>query len=275
MPSDGSIMREATPRSLGAILLILVVLGYASVLILAPLFAIVQGAFARGLEPIIQTFSTPDVQHALQVTFTLALGAVAINAVAGLITAWVLVRHRFRGKKLFDTLVDIPFVFSPVIAGYALIVLFGRNGWLAPPIIPIVFALPGVLLAKTFVSLPFVTRELQPVLEAMTPEQEEAAYTIGASRWTTFWQVILPELWTALLYGIVLTFARAVGEFGAVAVVGGSIEGLTETATSFVFRGMNDRNNIGAFSVSLLLGLISISVLFILNRLKRRVLRQG
>src|SRR5690606_24735675 len=219
----------------------------------------------------IDTFTDPNVIHAFEVTFVLALAATAINAVLGLVTAWVLVRQKFRGRALADALVDIPFVFSPVIAGYAMIVLFGRDGWLAPPIFPIVFALPGILLAKTFVSLPFVTREVQPVLDSLTPEPEEAAYTIGASRWTTFRRVILPEIWTALLYGIVLTFARAVGEFGAVSVVGGNIEGYTETATSFVFRAMNDRNNVGAYGVSVLLGVFSVLILIIMNLLRRRM----
>lgn len=264
-------MRDAPVRSPIAALLVFIVLAYAAILLIAPLYTIVQGAFARGITPIVEMLQDSSVQHALQVTFVLSLGAVLINTVTGVIVAWVLVRHRFPAKKLFDTLIDIPFVFSPVIAGYTLIVLFGRNGWLAPPLIPIVFALPGILLAKTFVSLPFVTREVQPVLDALTPEQEEAAYTIGASRWTTFWRIVLPEILTALLYGVTLTFARAVGEFGAVAVVGGAIEGLTETATSYVFRALNDRNNVGAYSMSVLLGLISIVILVIMSLLKRRL----
>jgi sulfate transport system permease protein len=268
-------MREITPRSLGAILLILLVLGYAAVLFIVPMISIVYGALADGIEPVLETFRDPTVIHAFQLTFVLSIGAVAINALLGLTTAWVLVRQRFRGRKLFDALVDIPFVFSPVIAGYAMIVLFGREGWLSPPIFPIVFALPGILLAKTFVSLPFVTREVQPVLGALTPEPEEAAYTLGAGRWATFRRVILPEIWTALLYGIVLTFARAVGEFGAVAVVGGSIEGYTETATSFVFRAINDRNDSGAYAVSVVLGLVSVFILVIMSLLRRRIRHGG
>lgn len=264
-------MREITPRAWGAWLLVFVVLAYAGILFIAPMVAIVQGAFADGIEPLLETFRDPEVIHAFQITLVLSIGAVLINALLGLTTAWVLVRHRFRGRKLFDALVDIPFVFSPVIAGYAMIVLFGREGWLAPPIFPIVFALPGILLAKTFVSLPFITREVQPVLDTLSPEPEEAAYTIGASRWMTFRRVILPEIWTALLYGIVLTFARAVGEFGAVSVVGGNIEGYTETATSFVFRALNDRNNVGAYGVSVLLGLVSVLILIIMNLLRRRM----
>lgn len=267
-------MREISPRSPLAIVLIAVVLGYAGILILAPIIAIVAGAFKDGITPVFESLSAPDVRHAFEITFSLSFIAVLINAFAGLITAWVLTRQRFRGRKFLDSLVDIPFVFSPVIAGYVMIVLFGRDGWLAPPLIPIVFALPGILLAKTFVSLPFVTRELQPVLGALSPEQEEAAYTLGASRWTAFRRIVLPEIWLALLYGVVLTFARAVGEFGAVAVVSGSIEGLTETATSYVFRALNDRSNVGAYSVSVVLGLVSIIILVLMSFFRRRVVRR-
>jgi sulfate transport system permease protein len=265
-------MREINPRSPAALFLLAVVVIYAALLVGAPLVSIVQSAFSAGLQPIIETLRTPSVIHAFAVSIPLSLGAVVINTIAGLITAWVLVRHRFRGKQLFDLMVDIPFVFSPVIAGYALIVLFGRGGWLAPTIIPIAFALPGILLAKTFVSLPFVTREVQPVLTAVTPEQEEAAYITGANRWVTFWRVIMPEIWPGVLYGVVLTFARAIGEFGAVAVVGGNIEGRTETATSFIFRALNDRNDTGAYSVSIVLCGISLIVLLLMSLLKRRIL---
>ena len=263
-------MREISPRTPVALLLIIIVVMYAAVLFIAPIISIVASAFEDGLEPILETFADPTVQHAFLLTFVLATGAVFINLIFGLILAWVLARQRFTGRKLLDSLVDIPFVFSPVIAGYAMIVLFGREGWLAPPIIPIVFALPGILLAKTFVSLPFITRELQPVLGTLSKEPEEAAYTLGASRWRTFRSIILPEIWTALLYGIVLTFARAIGEFGAVAVVSGSIEGYTETATSFVFRALNDRNNAGAYSVSVVLGIVSVAILLVMSRLRRR-----
>lgn len=264
-------MREIAPRSPASLLLLFIVLVYTAALVGAPIAAIVQSAFAQGLIPVIDALKSPEARHAFQVSFLLALGAVAINGVAGLITAWVLVRHRFAGRRLLDLLVDIPFVFSPVIAGYTMIVLFGRTGWLAPTIIPVVFALPGILLAKTFVSLPFVTREIQPALAAVNREPEEAAYTLGASRWTTFWRVILPEIWPGVLYGIVLTFARAVGEFGAVAVVGGNIEGRTETATSYIFRALNDRSDIGAYSMSVALGIVSIFILVLMSFLKRRL----
>ncbi len=265
-------MREVIPRTPAQLLVLAVVLLYAAVLLLAPILAILSQAFSQGIAPIFETLSEPNVVHALEITFTLALAAVIINTLMGIMTAWVLVRQQFRGRRLLNLLVDIPFVFSPVIAGYAMIVLFGRDGWLAPTAFPIVFALPGILLAKTFVSLPFVTREVSPVLASLDREPEEAAYVIGASRWTTFRRIVFPTIWPGVLYGIVLTLARALGEFGAVAVVGGGIEGRTETATMFVFRALDDRNEIGAYSMSLLLGLIAVVVLLVMSRLRRGLL---
>jgi sulfate transport system permease protein len=262
-------MREVRPSTPVQWLLLGAALLYALVLVIAPIAAIVQKAVAGGIAPIFQTLGDPNVLHALQLTVFLSLGAVVINTLSGLTTAWVLVRQRFRGRWLLNLLVDIPFVFSPVIAGYAMIVLFGRDGWLSPPIIPIVFALPGILLAKTFVSLPFVTREVGPVLAALDREPEYAAYVMGASPWMTFRRIVLPNIWPGILYGIVLTLARALGEFGAVAVVGGGIEGRTETATMYVFRALNDRNEAGAYSMALLLGLIAVLVLLLMRLLRR------
>jgi sulfate transport system permease protein len=267
-------MNEIRPRTLGQYLLVGGVLFYAAVLLLAPILAIISQAFSQGVGVIAENLTEPNVVHALEITFALSLGAVVINTFMGVMTAWILVRQRFRGRRIVNVLVDIPFVFSPVIAGYTLIVLFGRNGWLAPTAFPIVFALPGILFAKTFVSLPFVAREVGPVLAALDREPEDAAYTIGASRWTTFWRIVFPNIWPGILYGIVLTLARALGEFGAVAVVGGGIEGRTETATMFVFRALNDRNDIGAYSMSLLLGLVAVVVLFVMRRLRRSTVRE-
>lgn len=259
-------MREVWPTSPFALLLIVMVFAYAGLLVIAPIYAIVDRTFEGGLEPVKTALEDPDAQHALQLSFRLSLGATLINTIFGVILAWVLVRHDFWGKRVVDALVDIPFVFSPVIFGYAMIILFGRTGWIESPF-AIVFALPGMLIAKTFVTLPFVARETSPVLAAMSHQQEEAAYTLGASRWRVFWQIIMPIIWTGVLYGIVLTFARAVGEFGAVAVISGNIEGKTETATTFVYRALSDRNRIGAYSVSLLLGAMAIGILAVMAAL--------
>ncbi|MBX3080049.1 MAG: sulfate ABC transporter permease subunit [Anaerolineae bacterium] len=266
-------MREITPRSPVGIALIVIMLGYAGLLLISPLVAILQGAFAKGITPFLNALTQPDVIHAFQVTFSLTFGAVVINTVFGLIVAWVLVRHRFPGKRIVDALVDAPFVFSPVIAGYVLIVLFGRGGWFEPQHFQIVFAWPAMLLGTVFVSLPFVIREVQPVLASLALEQEEAAYTLGSSPWTTFRRIVLPQIWRGLLYGIVLTIARALGEFGAVAVAGGAIERLTESATVFVFRASLDRNPIGAYSVSIVLCLLSVGILTVMSLLRRRAAR--
>ncbi|MCA0458108.1 MAG: sulfate ABC transporter permease subunit [Chloroflexi bacterium] len=267
-------MREIRPHKPLHFLILGIALVYVAVLLLAPIVSIIQRALENGFEPVITSLSEPNVIHALQVTFLMTLGAVLLNTVFGIIIAWVLTRQRFRGRRILNILVDIPFVFSPVIAGYTLIVLFGRSGWLTPTTIPIVFALPGVMLAKTFVSLPFVTREVGPVLATLDTEPEQAAYTMGASQWTTFRRIVLPNIWPGIMYGVVLTLARALGEFGAVSVVGGGIEGKTETATMFVFRALNDRNDIGAYSMSLLLGVTAIIVLIVMRLLRRSVVRE-
>jgi len=267
-------MREIRPRTPSQWLLVAAALLYAAVLLLAPIVAIVQKALEAGVGAMLDALSEPVVLHALQITFFITLGAVAINTVMGIVIAWVLTRQRFPGKRLLNLLVDIPFVFSPVIAGYTLIVLFGRTGWFAPTLFPVVFSVPGVLIATTFVSLPFVAREVGPVLAALDREPEDAAYTIGASRWLTFRRIILPGIWPGILYGVVLTLARALGEFGAAAVAGGGIEGQTETATLFVFRALNDRNEAGAYGMSLLLGLVAILVLILMRLLRRNTVTE-
>jgi sulfate/thiosulfate transport system permease protein len=244
---------------------------YAGFLIVAPIVAIVQKTFSEGVAPIVATFQDPNVMHALQLTYFLSFGAVIVNTLLGMATAWVLVRQRFLGRRLLNTLVDIPFVFSPVIFGYVMIILFGREGWLTPTLFPIVFALPGILIGKAFVSVPFIIREVQPILASLEREPEEAALVMGASHWTVFRRIVFPNIWDGVLYGIVLTFARAVGEFGAVSVVSGGIEGRTETATMFVFRALNDRNDIGAYSMSLLLGISAVVILVVMNLLRRRI----
>lgn len=263
-------MREISVRSPLQVVVLGAVLLYAFLLLFAPMAAIVVGAFSQGLEALIKALSVPDVAIAFRLTFSLTIASVAINTVAGIGIAWVLVRHKFPGKRLMDALVDAPFVFSPVIVGYALILLFGRNGWFSSPGFQLAFSYPAMLIACVFVSLPFVTRELQPMLLALTGEQEEAAYTLGSSRWKTFRRIVLPQIWRGLLYGIILTAARSFGEFGAVVVAGGGIERVTESAPVYVFRALNDRNQVGAYGVSLLLGILSISILVAMSLIRRR-----
>ena len=195
-------------------------------------------------------------------TLLIAVIVVLIHAICGTAVAWVLVRQNFRGRRVLNGLIDLPFAVSPVVAGYMLILLFGRSGVLAPLTealgIKVAFALPGMLLATLFVTLPFMVRELMPVLAAFGVEQEQAAATMGASGWQTFWHVTFPALRWGFIYGLTLTFARALGEFGAVLVIGGGVQGQTETATLYIFRALDDRQYVGAYSAALVLGLISL-----------------
>jgi sulfate/thiosulfate transport system permease protein len=262
-------MREIKPHTPLHFILIGIVVLYAGLLLIAPLLAIVDGAFKEGIQPILTALSTPDAVSALKISFSLAIAASIINTIAGIIIAWVLVRHHFPGKHLFNALVDLPFVASPVIIGFVIIVLFGRGGWLAGLNLPVAFAWPGMLLVTVFVSLPFVIREVMPVLEALTPEQEEAAFTLGASKIYTFRRVIMPGIWHGVLYGVVLTLARSLGEFGGVSAAGGGIQMITETSTIYIYRSISDRNEVGAYSMSVVLGLISITILLIMSLVKR------
>ena len=254
--------------------LIAIVVLYAAGLLLAPLLAIFWGAFAEGFAAVARELSSADAVSSLKLTLIMAVGATAVNTVFGLCIAWVLVRDEFWGRRILNGLVDMPFAVSPVIAGFMLILLFGRTGWLTPVTealgIKVVFALPGILLATIFISLPFVIREVAPVLAQASQDQEDAALTIGANRLQTFWHVTLPAIRWGLLYGVSLTFARAVGEIGAVLVVSGGVSRLTETSTLFIFRSLDDRNYIGANAMAVVLAGISFAILLVIEFLKKR-----
>jgi len=250
------------------------VIGYVSILILAPLTRLVIGAFAGGISPIFSALSEPDVLSAFGRTLMISLLTVIVHAFFGTITAWVLVRHQFPGRKLLNGLIDMPFAVSPVVVGYMLLLLFGRNGVFAPLLaqwdIRIAFALPGMILATLFVTLPFMVRELIPVLEAFGVQQEQAAATLGANGWQTFWHVTLPAIRWGFVYGLTLTFARALGEFGAVLVIGGGVQGRTETATLYIYRALDERQTIGAYSAALVLGLFSMILIMSIDWWRRR-----
>jgi len=254
-------------------LLIGIAVAYLMVIILAPLGALLAGAFSGGLGAIAEALSEPDVLSAFWRTLLISVVVVLFHAVCGTAVAWVLVRHNFRGRRLLNGLIDLPFAVSPVVAGYMLLLLFGRSSALAPALdalgIKVAFALPGMILATLFVTLPFMVRELMPVLHAFGLEQEQAAATMGASGWQTFRYVTFPALRWGFIYGLTLTFARALGEFGAVLVIGGGVQGQTETATLYIFRALDDRQYVGAYSAALVLGLISL-VLVIGSELLRK-----
>lgn len=255
-------------------ILIGIVVAYMAILILAPIGALIQGAFARGLAPMFSALSDPDVLSAFWRTLLIAAITIVVHVICGTTVAWVLVRHRFPGRRLLNGLIDMPFAISPVIAGLMLILLFGRRGLFAPLIeatgVQIAFALPGMIIATLFVTMPFMVRELMPVLEAFGIEQEQAASTLGASGWQTFRLVTFPALRWGFIYGLTLTFARALGEFGAVLVVSGGVQGRTETATMYVFRALDERQYTGAYSAALVLGLFSLVLVLGAEILRRR-----
>ena len=249
---------------IGRYLLIGLVFAYVGGLVLAPIVSLLMGAFAKGPAPVAAALSAPEVARAFGLTLRIAVTCVVVHGLFGTAVAWVLVRggRRLRWRWLLNGLIDLPFAVSAVVVGYMLLLLFGRNGWLNPVLEPlglrVAFAVPGIVLATLFVTLPFMVRELMPVLEAFGVEQEQAAATLGASGWQTFWLVTFPALRWGFLYGITLTFARALGEFGAVLVIGGGVQGSTETATLFIYRALDERDTIGAYSVALALGAMSL-----------------
>ncbi len=254
--------------------LIFLVLAYVGGVILLPLFALVTGALQKGLGAVIRTLVQPEILAAFWLTLEISLIVVVVHSVFGTLVAWVFVRHRFPGRELINGLIDMPFAISPVVVGYMLLLLFGRNGLLAPLLtslnIKVAFALPGMILATLFVTLPFMIRELIPVLENFGIQQEKAAATLGANGWQIFWRVTLPALRWGVIYGITLTFARALGEFGAVLVIGGGIQGRTETATLYIYRALEEREYIGAYSAALVLGLISLLLVLGTELLRKR-----
>ncbi len=254
--------------------LVTVVLAYAGFLIIAPIAALVVGAFADGLGPVLATFQNRQVQRAFGLTLQISLMVVMVQAVFGTAVAWTLVRDDFRGKKFINGLIDLPFAVSPVVVGYMLLLLFGRQGLFAPVLqaldVRVAFAVPGMVMATLFVTLPFMIRELVPILQAFGVQQEQAAATLGASGWTTFRRITLPALRWGFIYGVTLTLARALGEFGAVLVIGGGIQGRTETATLYIYRALDERQYVSAYSAALALGLFSLLLVLGTELLRRR-----
>jgi len=247
---------------------------YVGVLVLAPIVALVNGALQKGLPYFLASLNTPQFWQAFTLSVEIAVSVVVIQAILGSMTAWVIVRHSFPGKAIFNAVIDIPFAISPVVVGYMLLLVFGRNGMLYPLLsifdIQVAFALPGIFLATLFVSLPFMIREMIPVIENLDRSQELAASTLGASRWTTFWRVIFPGLRTALLYGIALTMARAMGEFGAVLVIGGGVQGRTATTTLYIFHALEERQYVEAYTAAILLGLGSVLIVSLADFIRHR-----
>jgi sulfate/thiosulfate transport system permease protein len=245
------------------------VLGYLGVLLLVPVGLVFYRTFEHGVTPVWQAITTPAAAHAFWLTLEIALIAVPLNTIFGVITALALVRGRIRGKVFIDALISLPFALSPVVIGLALLLVYGRGGWISLPF-QVIFAVPGMVLATVFVSLPFVVREVVPVLQEIGDEQEQAAATLGATSWQAFWRITLPAIRWGIAYGVVLTTARAIGEFGAVSVVSGRIAGQTQTLTLLVEQRFQNFDLAGAYAASALLGVIAIATLLAMTLLKPR-----
>jgi sulfate transport system permease protein len=243
-------------------------LGYLLLLVAAPVGMVFYRAFEHGLAAAWDAVTTPPAQHAFYLTVMITLIAVPANAVFGVLTALLLARRRFPGKRLLNAAVDLPFAVSPVIVGLALILVWGRNGWFHAT--GIIFAVPGMVLATIFVSLPFVVREVLPVLQEEGTDQEQAATTLGAGGWATFRRITLPTIRWGLAYGVVLSTARSLGEFGAVSAVSGKISGRTETMTLYVEDRFQAFDLTGAYAASVVLAVLALATLGLMLLLQRR-----
>lgn len=265
--------RARAPRHPAEWLLVAIGVSYLTLMIVIPVANVFYQAFSNGVQPFIANLLDPDFQHAVKMTLLVASIVVPMNTFFGLTIALWVTRHQFPGKALLVSFIDLPFSISPVVTGLMLMLLYGREGVFAPLLqalgIEVVFALPGMVLATAFVTIPFVCREVIPVLMEMDIFEEEAARTMGANEWEVFWDVTLPNIRLGLLYGITLCNARAMGEFGAVAVISGNIIGKTQTLSLFVESAYKEYNTQGAFSAAVLLTMLALVTLFIKSRLEK------
>ena len=246
---------------------------FLAALLLAPLAVIFVTAFQNGVQAYLHGFADPDTQAAIRLTLLTAAVVVPVNTIFGLAAAWAIAKFEFRGKSLLITLIDLPIAVSPVISGMLFVLLFGMRGWfgawLAANGISLVFAIPGIMIATLFVTFPYVARELIPLMQQLGNDEEEAAITLGAGGWMTFFRVTLPKIRWGLLYGVILCNARAMGEFGAVSVVSGHIRGLTNTMPLAIEALYNDYDFTGAFAVASLLTLLALLTLVLKSLVER------
>jgi sulfate/thiosulfate transport system permease protein len=270
---------DARRRRLARGFMVAAALLYVLILLLAPLGGIIYYGLKSGAGAIGRTFTLPDVRHAVYLTIVIMLVTVVVTTVFGVIVALVVARDRFFGKSLVSALVNLPLAVSPVIVGLMAVLLFGRGGWFesffAARGIQVIFALPSMFLVTIFISIPFVIREVVPVLQEVGMEEEQAAWTLGASRLQTFFRVTLPNIRWGLLYGIALSAARAVGEVGAVLVVSGLLQGQTETATLYILRAFDQYQEQQAYIVALTLAAFSIILLIGIETFKRKSSREA
>ena len=252
----------------GRLTLRVVALGYLALLLVVPVGMVFYRALENGIGPAWDAVTTPPAQHAFYLTCLIAGIAVPLNAIFGVACAYILARYEFRGKRVLDALIDLPFAVSPVVVGLALILVWGRDGWIGST--EVIFSTPGMVLATIFVSLPFVVREVEPVLREEGVEQEQAARTLGANGLQILRRITLPTIRWGLTYGVILATARALGEFGAVAIVSGKVSGRTETLTLYVEDRFQSLDLAGAYAAALVLALIAVAVLTLMTLLQRR-----
>ncbi len=266
--------KKGLRENLGKWLLIIFVLLWFSFLVLFPLWGIISETIKSGWKVFIASLAEPAALHAFWLTIIITIVTITINTLFGVVLAVMFARQNFKGKLLLESIIDLPFAVSPVVAGFMFIILFGPQGWIGSWFenanIKIVYALPGMIIATIFVTLPFVAREILPTLREFGREQEESAATLGATGWQTFWRVTLPSIKWGLTYGVTLTIARSIGEFGAVLVVSGSIINKTQTATAHIHDQFMNFNYAGAFSASLVLAIFSFVILCLIQYLYKR-----
>lgn len=280
MMADITPLRQATraPINWAKWSLIIIGLLFSLLLLVIPIIWIFMTAFAKGIDQVLLNLVDPDMLHAIGLTVFIALITVPVNLVFGVMMAWLVTRFKFPGRQLLLTLIDIPFAVSPVVAGLLYLLFYGSNSWFGQWLegfdIQLMFSWPGMALVTIFVTCPFVIRELVPLMLSQGSQEDEAAVLLGASGWKMFWRVTLPNIRWALLYGVVLTNARAIGEFGAVSVVSGAIRGETYTLPLQVELLHQDYNTVGAFTAAAILALIAIITLIIKSALQWRLNHQ-
>ena len=278
LPAGTRIQRATQEPTWVRWLLIGLALVFLTLFLFIPLVSVFYEAFKKGVEVYLAAITDPDAVSAIQLTLTVAAIAVPLNLVFGVAAAWAIAKFEFRGKNLLITLIDLPFSVSPVVSGLIYVLVFGLQGWFGPWLaehdMKIIFAVPGIVLATVFVTVPFIARELIPLMQAQGAEEEEAAVVLGASGWQTFYKVTLPNIKWGLLYGAILCNARAMGEFGAVSVVSGHIRGSTNTMPLHVEILYNEYNFAAAFAVASLLALLALVTLVLKTLIEFRIKQQ-
>ena len=276
-PRVGRALAGTSPWTKG--LMVTLTLGFLGLMLLVPLAAVFTEALRKGVGACLEAIADPAALAAVKLTLLVAAIAVPANLVFGLAASWAIAKFNFVGKSVLTTLIDLPFAVSPVVSGLIYVLVFGLQGWLGPWLqahdLKVIFAVPGIVLATIFVTFPFVARELIPLMQEQGQEEEQAALSLGASGWRTFWHVTLPNVRWALLYGVILCNARAMGEFGAVSVVSGHIRGKTNTVPLHVEILYNEYNFVAAFAVASLLVLLALVTLVAKSLVEWQARRQG